>query len=90
MHRLHDEIVAYTIYMEPTIQEGKARQAILDCIQNVAKGFVDGWVDLFGSCATGLWLPTRCVVVPLAIFMKFDIPRNQAILTSLFQHHRFG
>jgi non-canonical poly(A) RNA polymerase PAPD5/7 len=62
VYRLHDEIAAYTTYMQPTAQEHNARQTVLTCVQGIVHRFLDGQVNLFGSCATGLWLPTRYVV----------------------------
>lgn len=59
MCRLHDEIVAYMSYIHPTIQEYRAHQLVLTYIQDVIYRCLDGQVNLFGSCATGLWLPTR-------------------------------
>ncbi|KAJ7083322.1 hypothetical protein B0H15DRAFT_850579 [Mycena belliarum] len=57
--RLHQEIVAYVEYVQPTPQERTARQKLLDAIRKaLLRRFPDGELKLFGSAATGLCLPT--------------------------------
>ncbi|KAJ7696810.1 hypothetical protein B0H17DRAFT_1053139 [Mycena rosella] len=57
--RLHQEIVAYVAYVQPTPQERTARQKLLEAIRKaLLRRFPDGELKLFGSAATGLCLPT--------------------------------
>lgn len=57
--RLHQEIVAYVAYVQPTPQEKTARETLLEVIQKtLGRRFPDGEVKMFGSGATGLCLPT--------------------------------
>jgi len=70
--RLHDEIIAYTAYMQPTAQEYQARQTVLMCIQGVVYQFLEGQVNLFGSCATGLWLPTSDIDIAISTHSVTD------------------
>lgn len=80
--RLHDEIVAYTTYMQPTAQENRARQMVLTCIQGVVGHFLDGEVNLFGSCATGLWLPTSDIDIAISTPSVTD-QSNKSVLFQL-------
>ncbi|KAJ7657010.1 hypothetical protein DFH06DRAFT_1199014 [Mycena polygramma] len=57
--RLHQEIVAYVAYVQPTPQETTARQTLFEVIQkSLQRRFPDGELKMFGSAATGLCLPT--------------------------------
>ncbi|KAJ7760112.1 hypothetical protein DFH07DRAFT_918810 [Mycena maculata] len=57
--RLHQEIVAYVAYVQPTPQERTARQKLVVAIQKaLRRRFPDGELKLFGSAAMGLCLPT--------------------------------
>ncbi|TFK42144.1 hypothetical protein BDQ12DRAFT_710433 [Crucibulum laeve] len=68
--RLHDEIVAFTEWMQPTSQETEARERVFQFIVTVIKQQLrDAEVNLFGSSATGLGLPDRkyllCAIFPV-------------------------
>ncbi|KAJ7603639.1 hypothetical protein DFH06DRAFT_1256414 [Mycena polygramma] len=53
--RLHQEIVAYVAYVQPTPQETTARQTLFEVIQkSLQRRFPDGELKMFGSAATGL------------------------------------
>ncbi|KAJ7511705.1 hypothetical protein B0H11DRAFT_1952680 [Mycena galericulata] len=57
--RLHQEILAYVAYVQPTPQEKTARQKLVEVLQRtLRRRFPDGELKLFGSAATGLCLPT--------------------------------
>lgn len=57
--RLHEEIKLFCSCLQPTEEEEKARNDALDRIQEVVKAlWPDSRLALFGSFATGLYLPT--------------------------------
>lgn len=57
--RLHQEIINFCSCLKPTIQEEKARNDALARIEDVVKAlWPDSRLELFGSFATGLYLPT--------------------------------
>ncbi|KAF8346050.1 hypothetical protein F5887DRAFT_962362 [Amanita rubescens] len=60
MSRLHHEIAAYESWLRLTEQEKTARRIIVECIETVVKENIasDAKVQLFGSSATQLCLPT--------------------------------
>ncbi|KAF8215652.1 hypothetical protein K438DRAFT_1704521 [Mycena galopus ATCC 62051] len=71
--RLHQEIVAYVAYVQPTPQETTARQTLLEVIQKtLRRRFPDGEVKMFGSQATGLCLPTADI--DLVVMTREEIP----------------
>ncbi|KAJ7238767.1 Nucleotidyltransferase [Mycena haematopus] len=71
--RLHQEIVAYAAYVQPTPQENTARQTLLEVIQKALRHrFPDGEVKIFGSQATGLCLPAGDM--DLAVMTREEIP----------------
>ncbi|KIM82309.1 hypothetical protein PILCRDRAFT_8117 [Piloderma croceum F 1598] len=56
--RLHDEIVAYMAYVQPTSQEETTRRQVYDFIKKTVKGrFHRSEMSLFGSVAHDLCLP---------------------------------
>lgn len=56
--RLHDEIVAFVEYMEPTDQERRARELVIARVGDIVKRrFPTSAVTVFGSVAHGLVLP---------------------------------
>jgi hypothetical protein len=60
--RLHDEIVAFAAWVEPTSAERRAQQEVVSRISKSVSGrFRDAMVTVFGSVAQGLALPDRCV-----------------------------
>jgi non-canonical poly(A) RNA polymerase PAPD5/7 len=60
--RLHDEIVAYMTYVQPTTQEETTRGQVYDFVEKTVKGrFNRGEVSLFGSVAHDLCLPDGLV-----------------------------
>ncbi|KAJ7827188.1 hypothetical protein B0H13DRAFT_2214461 [Mycena leptocephala] len=71
--RLHQEIVAYVAYVQPTPQEKTARETLLEVIQKtLGRRFPDGEVKMFGSGATGLCLPTGDM--DLVVVTREEIP----------------
>ncbi len=62
--RLHHEIAAYDSWLRLTEQEKTARRIIVECIESVVKENIasDAKVQLFGSSATELCLPTSYVL----------------------------
>ena len=59
MLRLHQEIVNFCSCLAPTAEEEEARQGALDRIGNAVKAlWPDSRVEVFGSFATGLYLPS--------------------------------
>ncbi|KAJ7157362.1 hypothetical protein C8R46DRAFT_909176 [Mycena filopes] len=71
--RLHQEIVAYVAYVQPTPQEKTARQTLLEVIQKtLRRRFPDGELKMFGSGATGLCLPTGDM--DLVVMTREEIP----------------
>jgi DNA polymerase sigma len=55
--RLHDEIVVYTFYINPTAQERAARDCLIAYVTRLIKRrFVTAEVHLFGSVAQDLCL----------------------------------
>ncbi|KAJ6601034.1 hypothetical protein DFH09DRAFT_1126548 [Mycena vulgaris] len=71
--QLHQEIVAYVAYVQPTPQEKTARQKLLEAIRKaLLRRFPDGELKLFGSAATGLCLPTGDM--DIAIMTREVIP----------------
>ncbi|KAJ7292560.1 Nucleotidyltransferase [Mycena rebaudengoi] len=71
--RLHEEIVAYVTYVQPTTQETIARQKLLQILQStLRRRFPDGELKVFGSAATGLCLPTADM--DIAVMTKEVIP----------------
>ncbi|KAF8641220.1 hypothetical protein AX17_000854 [Amanita inopinata Kibby_2008] len=87
--KLHDEIVAYERWSRPTSQELMARRAVFSCVEKVAKmRFRDAVVRLFGSCSTGLCLPTADIdIVILTREVVDDTEKKRAMfqLSSLFK-----
>lgn len=68
-------------YVNPTPRELKAREAALSCLRRVVHGrFSNARVSVFGSCATGLSLPDRCVP---------PSPPLWRIVTSLLKPYSF-
>lgn len=58
--RLHDEILDFCNYMAPTPVEEHMRQALIAKAESVVKGlWPDAELLVFGSCSTGIYLPTR-------------------------------
>ncbi|KAJ6541593.1 hypothetical protein B0H19DRAFT_1173733 [Mycena capillaripes] len=71
--RLHQEIVAYVAYVQPTPQENTARQTLFEAIQKtLRRRFPDGELKMFGSAAMGLCLPTGDM--DLVIMTREEIP----------------
>ncbi|KAJ7144775.1 hypothetical protein C8R43DRAFT_1070614 [Mycena crocata] len=74
--RLHQEIVAYVAYVQPTAQERTARQKLVEVIQKtLRRRFPDGELKLFGSAATGLCLPTGDM--DIAVMTREVIPPSE-------------
>jgi non-canonical poly(A) RNA polymerase PAPD5/7 len=71
--RLHDEIVAYMAYVQPTLQEETTRRQVYDFIKKTVKGrFARSEVNLFGSVAHDLCLPdglVSCLDAPPTKFL---------------------
>lgn len=62
-YRLHDEIVAFMTYVQPSAQEKTARNAVYEHIKKTIKSrFTRSEVDLFGSVAHDLCLPDGSVI----------------------------
>jgi non-canonical poly(A) RNA polymerase PAPD5/7 len=60
MYRLHDEIVDFINYIEPTAEEHEMRLLVVKQIERVAKQLWNGAeLFIFGSYDTRLYLPTR-------------------------------
>ncbi|KAF7340984.1 Non-canonical poly(A) RNA polymerase PAPD5 [Mycena sanguinolenta] len=73
--RLHQEIVPYISYVQPTPQENIARQALREVIQKALRHrFPDGEVKVFGSQATGLCLPHWNRDMDLVVMTREVIP----------------
>ncbi|KAJ6457266.1 hypothetical protein C8R45DRAFT_913659 [Mycena sanguinolenta] len=100
--RLHQEIVAYVAYVQPTPQENTARQTLREVIQKALRyRFPDGEVRVFGSQATGLCLPTGDMdlvvmtreVIPAAdkkrpLFQLSTILKAKRVTTDVRVNHR--
>ncbi|GLB43674.1 putative cid1 family poly A polymerase [Lyophyllum shimeji] len=79
-HRLHYEILAYLSYMEQTPKERQTREAVMAEIRRVVhERFRNAEVNVFGSTATGLSLPTSDIDIVLMI------PHIQDVRQALFQ-----
>ncbi len=60
VYRLHDEVVAFVDFMEPTDQERRARELVIARVSDLVKRrFPTCTVTLFGSVAQNLTLPDR-------------------------------
>lgn len=60
--RLHDEIVAYVAYINPTKQEKYARSQVITRIGDVVRArFPRFDLETFGSTAQDIYLPDGCV-----------------------------
>ncbi|KAI0066580.1 Nucleotidyltransferase, partial [Artomyces pyxidatus] len=81
--RLHDEIVAFAVYMLPTSQEVTARQNIIKRIESVLlRRFRGGKVHVYGSVSTNLCLPTGDI--DLVVETK-DVESQEDKKSALFQ-----
>ncbi|KZT27626.1 Nucleotidyltransferase [Neolentinus lepideus HHB14362 ss-1] len=81
--RLHDEIVAYVKYCEPTDQEATARKLVIDHIAGViARRFGSCKVELFGSVAQNLCLPDSDIDL---VVLSSKIQRSDNLVKTLRQ-----
>ncbi|KAF8079259.1 hypothetical protein FPV67DRAFT_1468118 [Lyophyllum atratum] len=97
--RLHYEILAYLNYMEQTPREKKAREAVMAGIRRMVHGrFRNAEVNVFGSSATGLTLPTSDIDVAITIPHIQDVKqalfqlsaklKNSGLMSNAFVNHR--
>ena len=62
--RLHDEIVAFMSYVQPTAQEETTRRQVYNFVkETIKRRFKDSEVSLFGSVAHDLCLPDGLVII---------------------------
>lgn len=55
----HNEIMDFVEYIQPTEQENALRKQVISRITNIIqKTYPEAKTKVFGSCATGLNLPT--------------------------------
>ncbi|KAI3436347.1 hypothetical protein D9Q98_002400 [Chlorella vulgaris] len=83
--RLHQEIVEFCRYLAPSPEEQVQRQAAIDRIEGVVKAiWPKASLQVFGSFATGLYLPTSDVDAVVMGSGCTDIPQGlKALATSL-------
>ncbi|KAG5638493.1 hypothetical protein H0H81_012298 [Sphagnurus paluster] len=97
--KLHHEILAYLQYMEPTPNEKRAREGIMASIRGVVHSrFRNAEIQVFGSSATGLGLPTSDIDIVVNIPHIPDVKqglfqlaskfRNSGLTSSVFVNHR--
>ena len=67
--QLHEEIIDFFDFMQPTEREKKAREELLIRIKKVIKGiWPESEVHIFGSYETGLWLPNSDLDIMVLTF----------------------
>lgn len=89
--RLHNEIVSFCQLMEPLPSEIEQREKLVERIrQTVRENFENGTeVEVFGSQATGLFLPTSDI--DIVVITKEDDTKNTKDLSSINngeEHHQ--
>ena len=76
MLRLHEEILWFADFVKPTPEEQERRRAAYERVEAVVKEtFVSGRLEVFGSYATGMYLPTSdidCVVLDSGVGTQAD------------------
>jgi len=83
--RLHQEIVQLCRYLQPSPQESKARQEAVDRVAEIVKCI---WptadVEVFGSYATNIYLPTSDIDAVVLRSGCTNIPKGLKALANLF------
>lgn len=81
--RLHQEVVEFCRYLAPSPGEQAARQAAIDSIEEVVTSiWPKARVEVFGSFATGLYLPTSDVDAVVMGSGCTDIPQGLKALAN--------
>lgn len=79
--RLHEEIKNFCSCLQPTQEEEKARNDALNRIEEVVKAlWPDSRLELFGSFATGLYLPTSDIDAVILDSKCVDIRQGLKVL----------
>lgn len=74
LFRLHEEIEDFFAYMCPSHEEHVLRMRVVKRIEQVIYDlWPDSKVEVFGSFRTGLYLPTRYVLICIHIYIKMII-----------------
>lgn len=83
--RLHQEIAQFCRYLQPSPQESKARQEAVDRVAEIVKCI---WptadVEVFGSYATNIYLPTSDIDAVVLKSGCTNIPKGLKALANLF------
>ncbi|KAK0184680.1 hypothetical protein F5146DRAFT_1074476 [Armillaria mellea] len=91
-HRLHEEIIAYSTYAQPTPEEVHIREKVFRYIENAVRGTIPGSrVGIFGSVVTGLTIPIPdldLAIVAERMTTQRDIKRQLFRLRDNFQRGR--
>lgn len=83
MLRLHQELVEFNRFVAPSEEEAAARRAAIGRIQDVVRSiWPDASVEVFGSFATGLYLPTSDVDAVILGSGCDDIPGGLRALAN--------
>ncbi|KAI7844721.1 hypothetical protein COHA_001808 [Chlorella ohadii] len=81
--RLHQEVVEFCRYLAPSPAEAAARQAAIDRIEDVVTSiWPKARVQVFGSFATGLYLPTSDVDAVIMGSGCTDVPQGLKALAN--------
>ncbi len=79
--RLHEEIKNFCSCLEPTQEEAKARSDALNRIEEIVKAlWPESRLELFGSFATGLYLPTSDIDAVILDSKCVDIRQGLKVL----------
>lgn len=74
LFRLHEEIEDFFAYMCPSHEEHVLRMRVVKRIEQVIYDlWPDSKVEVFGSFRTGLYLPTRYILICIHIYTKMII-----------------
>ncbi|KAG7451934.1 Nucleotidyltransferase [Guyanagaster necrorhizus] len=90
-HRLHQEILAYSAYAEPTFAEVHIRKKVFRFIDNGVKSSIPGSrVGIFGSVVTGLTIPVPDLDLAIITedMTKTDVKRQLFRLRDRFRRGR--
>ncbi len=72
-NRLHEEIIAYSTYAQPTPEEAHIREKVFRYIENAVRATIPGSrVGVFGSVVTGLTIPVPYVLEYIPSSLKFN------------------
>ncbi|KAL8277224.1 hypothetical protein RQP46_010397 [Phenoliferia psychrophenolica] len=81
-HRLADELDAFRLYIQPTQDEMNLRIAVVALFQRLVTAlWPDAQCGLFGSCATGLFLPDGDIDLAILSRSLLPLPTTNILAT---------